>query len=172
MPVHNVMSPTGAPGGPPRPDWAGLARARAPWVLSAAGPAAAGGVAAAAGPLRRAAGLLGRRGLPAGRWLALFPCGAVHTWFMRFDLDVVFLDRGGRVLRRVPRLRPWRAAAGGRGAFCALEAAAGWLPADALRPGERVGLVPAPAGKAPPGAGPREGGQAGQGRGAVLDSGS
>lgn len=59
----------------------------------------------------RRRGLLGRSGLQPSSALVLAPCAAVHTLFMRFSIDVLFVDREGRVVRVVPRLAPWRAAA-------------------------------------------------------------
>jgi uncharacterized membrane protein (UPF0127 family) len=75
-------------------------------------------------PLSRMRGLLGRQELPAGEGIWLRPCGSVHTAFMRFAIDVVFLDREGRVVRVVRGLRPWRAA-GARGSRSAIELPAG-----------------------------------------------
>ena len=62
-------------------------------------------------PLPRLKGLLGRSGLDGGEGLLIRPTSAVHTWFMRFPIDVVFLDGELRVLRIVSGLKPWRAAA-------------------------------------------------------------
>src|SRR5512141_326403 len=92
--------------------------------------------AVADGFLTRLRGLLGRRGLEAGEGLLLSPSSSVHTVFMRFPIDVVFLDRGLRVLGVVPNLRPWRLA-GRRGARHVLELAAGQAQARAIRHGER-----------------------------------
>ena|SRR5437899_1777319 len=75
-------------------------------------------------PLTRMRGLLGRRGLATGEGLLLQPAGSVHTFFMRFAIDVVFLDRERRVVRVVDGLRPWRVAAA-RGARTVLELGAG-----------------------------------------------
>lgn len=44
-------------------------------------------------------GLLGTDGLMDGRGLWIEPCNSVHTCFMRYPIDVVFLDRGGQVLK-------------------------------------------------------------------------
>ena len=49
----------------------------------------------------RMRGLLGRRGLAEGEGLLLQPAGSIHTFFMRFPIDVVFLDREQRVVRVV-----------------------------------------------------------------------
>lgn len=72
----------------------------------------------------RLAGLLFRPPLRPGEGLLLTPCAAVHTAFMRHPIDVVFLDRAGVILKIVPRLAPWRAAARA-GASQTLELAAG-----------------------------------------------
>ncbi|HEX6131429.1 MAG TPA: DUF192 domain-containing protein, partial [Actinomycetota bacterium] len=72
----------------------------------------------------RMRGLLGRKGLPSGEGLLLRPAGSVHTAFMRFPIDVVFLDRELTVVDVVPALPPWRTAAR-RGAKAVLELAAG-----------------------------------------------
>lgn len=58
----------------------------------------------------RRKGLLGRSGLEASSALILAPCAAVHTMFMRFAIDVVFVDADGCALRMVPNLGPWRIA--------------------------------------------------------------
>jgi len=54
-------------------------------------------------------GLMGRRVLAPGEGLLLDPCSGVHTLFMRIPIDVVYLDRRGRVLRVLTPLRPWHA---------------------------------------------------------------
>lgn len=72
----------------------------------------------------RLAGLLGRPPLRPDEALYLAPCASVHTCFMRYPIDVVFLDPAGRVLKVVEHLRPWRMAAC-RGARAALELRAG-----------------------------------------------
>jgi uncharacterized membrane protein (UPF0127 family) len=59
---------------------------------------------------------------------------------MRFPIDVVLLDRDGRVLRVAVALRPWRAA-GSRHARQVLELEAGAAAAAALAPGDRL-LLP------------------------------
>lgn len=85
----------------------------------------------------RLKGLLGKKGLAADEGLLLKPLSSVHTWFMRFPIDVVFLDHELRVLKVVSHLRPWRFAAA-RGAQAALELPAGG--AAGLTVGGRVEL--------------------------------
>jgi uncharacterized membrane protein (UPF0127 family) len=70
-------------------------------------------------------GLMGRRALPEGEALHIRHCNSVHTFFMRFTMDAVFLDKGARVVKVVPDMKPFRAAVGGKGAHSVLELAAG-----------------------------------------------
>jgi len=58
---------------------------------------------------QRLLGLLARPPLVTGEALLLSPCNSVHSCFMRYPIDVVFLDRECRVLRIVEALQPWRA---------------------------------------------------------------
>jgi uncharacterized membrane protein (UPF0127 family) len=75
-------------------------------------------------PFARMKGLLGRKELGAGQGLLLRRTWSIHTLFMRFPIDAVFLDRDMRVLSMRTNLKPWRAAAH-RGAKAVLELAAG-----------------------------------------------
>lgn len=90
-------------------------------------------------PMSRMRGLIGRRGLPAGEGLLLRPAPSIHTAFMRFPVDALFLDRELRVLRVVERLRPWRMASK-RGARAVLEIAAGESARRGVRVGDRLEL--------------------------------
>jgi uncharacterized membrane protein (UPF0127 family) len=92
------------------------------------------------GPLARMKGLLGRSTLPPGQGVLLRPASSVHTGFMRFPIDAVFLDRDLRVLRVAADLSPWRAAAC-RGAHAVLEIPAGESERRRVRPGDAVVLV-------------------------------
>lgn len=82
-------------------------------------------------------GLLGRSDLPETEGLLLAPAWSIHTWFMRFPIDVVFIDREGTVLRVVERMRPWRLTSERR-AHAVIELAAGVATRVGLRPGTRV----------------------------------
>ncbi len=57
---------------------------------------------------QRLRGLMGRDGLADGRALWLDPCNGIHTWGMRFTIDVVVLDRGRTVVAAWQDVRPWR----------------------------------------------------------------
>ena len=99
----------------------------APWILRVRGrdAALAPRVEAAFDSRARNRGLLGRDALPDGTALVLAPCGAVHTWFMRFTIDVIYCDREGRVLKTVRNLRPWRMSLVWRRGFAVIELATG-----------------------------------------------
>jgi uncharacterized membrane protein (UPF0127 family)/CheY-like chemotaxis protein len=87
--------------------------------------------------LPRMRGLLGRRHLPEGEGLLLEPAPAIHTAFMRFPIDVVFLDAYMRVIKVVDSLPPWRSAAA-RSARAVLELAAGQASHRGVLPGDRL----------------------------------
>jgi uncharacterized membrane protein (UPF0127 family) len=88
----------------------------------------------------RMRGLLGRDGLDHGEGLLLQPAGSIHTFFMRFPIDAVFLDRGLRVVGLARNLAPWRMAAR-RHAHSVLELAAGEIGERAVQVGERLYLL-------------------------------
>ncbi len=82
-------------------------------------------------------GLLGRKELPSGEGILLRPAGSVHTFFMRFPIDVVFLDRELRVVAIAPDVPAWRAR-GARGAKIVLELAAGEASRRGLTEGDAL----------------------------------
>jgi uncharacterized membrane protein (UPF0127 family) len=88
-------------------------------------------------PGSRLRGLLGRSALRPGEGLLLRPASAIHTCFMRFPIDAVFLDRELRVVRIADDVRPWRAAAR-RGAHAVLELPAGEARRRGLEPGDSL----------------------------------
>jgi uncharacterized protein len=56
----------------------------------------------------RRKGLLGRTHLPVGEALWIVPCESVHTFFMRFSIDLVYLDRSKKVRKVRTNVPPWR----------------------------------------------------------------
>ncbi len=70
-------------------------------------------------------GLLGRRSLSEGHGLLLQPSSSIHTAFMRFTIDAVFLDKRNRVVKVVPQVKPFRIAASLGRAHSVLELPAG-----------------------------------------------
>lgn len=85
-------------------------------------------------------GLMGRKALLEGRALLLRPSSSIHTAFMRFPIDVVFLDRSLRVVKVVPGLKPFRATIA-LGAHSALELNAGAAVEAGVQKGDQLALV-------------------------------
>jgi uncharacterized protein len=94
----------------------------------------------AARPLRRMRGLLGRSGLPEGEGILLRPAGSIHTFFMRFAIDVVFLDRDLVVVGIEPSLSPWRTASR-RGAKSVVELASGECERRGIEVGDTLAIA-------------------------------
>ena len=86
-------------------------------------------------------GLLGRDCLHEGAALILAPCSSIHTFFMRFAIDVLFAARDGRLVKAHHAVRPWRVALG-LGAFAAIELPAGTAALAGVRPGDLIVLTP------------------------------
>ncbi len=82
-------------------------------------------------------GLLGRRSLPQGEGMLFDRTSSVHTFFMRFPIDVVFLAQDGEVLAVRAAVPPWRAVSR-RGAHWTLELAAGEAERVGITVGERL----------------------------------
>ncbi len=59
-------------------------------------------------PLSRLKGLLGRRGLKKDEALIIKPCNSIHTFFMRFPIDVLFIDRENKVIKALSAIKPFR----------------------------------------------------------------
>jgi len=85
-------------------------------------------------------GLMGRRELAPGGGLLLRPSGSVHTCFMRFPIDIVFLDGELEVVAVSPSVRPWRARAK-RGARAVLELPAGEAVRVGVFRGDRLTVL-------------------------------
>jgi uncharacterized membrane protein (UPF0127 family) len=88
----------------------------------------------------RRTGLLGRSSLEPGTALIIAPSNAVHTFFMRFPIDIVFVTRDGRVAKVRRHVRPWRIAAA-LTAFAVIELPAGSLDSSAIARGDSLAIV-------------------------------
>jgi uncharacterized membrane protein (UPF0127 family) len=85
----------------------------------------------------RRQGLLGRDNLDEGSAMIIAPCSAVHTFSMRFAIDVLFVAKDGRVLRARSRVRPGRIAAALR-AFAVVELPPGAIERSGTRKGDQL----------------------------------
>jgi uncharacterized membrane protein (UPF0127 family) len=86
----------------------------------------------------RAVGLLNRSGLEPGEGLWIVPSRGVHTWWMRFPIDIVALDDQGVVIDRVVNLKPWRIRLPRRGTAGVLELPVGTLSQSGTTLGHRI----------------------------------
>lgn len=85
----------------------------------------------------RRRGLLGRDRLAPGEALAIAPSNAIHTFGMRFPIDLVFVRRDGRIVKVREAVAPNRLAAAWRG-FAVIEMPAGTVARAGVRTGDRV----------------------------------
>jgi hypothetical protein len=106
------------------------------------GTLVAGHVEVAADSKSRRRGLLGRDRMAPGAALVIAPCGGIHTFWMRFSIDVLFVKKDGRVVKCVDSIPPWRVALAVT-AYAAIELPAGTIRLSKVRPGDRLAVVPA-----------------------------
>jgi uncharacterized membrane protein (UPF0127 family) len=73
--------------------------------------------------------------------MIIAPSNAVHTWFMRFAIDIAFVGKNGKVLKTCEAVRPWRIAAAW-GGYAVIELRAGALAASRTIVGDVLAAVP------------------------------
>ncbi len=89
---------------------------------------------------KQTVGLLGRDALEADSGLWLEPCNSVHTFGMRFPIDVLFLNRQGFAIKTAHRIVPWRIAGLYFQAHIVVELPSGILEAQNIVEGHRYFL--------------------------------
>jgi uncharacterized membrane protein (UPF0127 family) len=89
---------------------------------------------------QRMRGLLGRSQLESDRGMHITPCNGIHTFFMKFPLDLIFLNRSLEVVKIEKNVAPGRTVAGGVGAWSFLELAGGTLTIGELTVGDKITL--------------------------------
>jgi uncharacterized protein len=90
---------------------------------------------------KRRQGLLKHDSLPRGEGLYIVPCEGVHSFFMKFSIDVLYLDRKKKVVKIVPGWKPWRISLCLR-AHGVLELPAGTAEETATQPGDQLVFHP------------------------------
>jgi len=90
---------------------------------------------------QRTRGLLGRTALIKGEALFIPECGAIHTLFMRFSIDVVFFNKQNRVNKIIPCLLPFRFALGPWGTQGVLELQCGLLENCDFNKGDTISFI-------------------------------
>ncbi len=90
---------------------------------------------------QRTRGLLGRKKIKEGEGLYIPECRSIHTFFMMFTIDVVFIDGDNRITRVVPGLVPFRIAFGPRNTAGVLELSAGTLKDNRCVAGDKISFI-------------------------------
>jgi len=97
----------------------------------------AGNVTVATSIWSRFWGLMGRAKIEDGHGLHITPCSSIHMFFMRFAIDVIFLDKALKVTKVVHEIKPWRMALGA-GGHSALELPVGAAAAAQVEVGDVI----------------------------------
>jgi len=82
---------------------------------------------------KRLKGLLGVKELRRNAGLVIRPCNSVHTFFMRFPIDVLFVDKNNRIIKTIPHLKPYCFTALYFGAVFVIELPAGTIEATSTQ---------------------------------------
>ena len=90
----------------------------------------------------RRTGLLKHETLADGTAMVIAPTNAIHTFFMRFAIDVAFVTREGRIVKACHALKPWRIAIA-PGAFAVIELPPGTLARCNTVWGDTLSILPA-----------------------------
>ncbi len=93
--------------------------------------------------LERTLGLMGKKSMVEGSTLWIqgsrfIPCNSIHTCFMNFSIDAVFVDRELKVRAVYRDLKPWRMTAPVRGAQSVFELPGGTLSASPVEVGDQL----------------------------------
>ncbi|MCX5709650.1 MAG: DUF192 domain-containing protein [Candidatus Omnitrophica bacterium] len=91
--------------------------------------------------LARVKGLLGRKEFPAGEALILRPCNSIHTFFMRFPIDLLFMDKNNYVVGVVPALKPARLSKVFLRAACVIELPVGTIQSARTSKGDLLSII-------------------------------
>ncbi len=94
----------------------------------------------ASDPVSRGIGLMGRKSLPSDGGLIIEPCSGVVSFFMRFPIDVIFVDKEGRIKSMIERMVPWRSSAIVRGSKLVVELPAGTIERTGTEVGDVLGI--------------------------------
>ena len=90
---------------------------------------------------QRGRGLLGRQGLLEGQALWINPCNNIHTFFMKFKIDCIFVDRDMCVQKIVSNVGPFRFVGPYWKASSVIEASSGFAEKNNLKLGDHLYVV-------------------------------
>jgi len=92
-------------------------------------------------PLTRITGLLGKKTLERRHALILKPCNSIHTFFMQFSIDALFVDKNKIVVALLPGLKPFCFSRAYFKAQCVIEMPAGTIAETATAVGDTLAFV-------------------------------
>lgn len=90
---------------------------------------------------KRLKGLIGRSALNHEAAFILLPCNSIHTCFMNFSIDVLFLDKEATVLLALERMKPFRFSSVIPRSYMVVELPAGCVAATGTGAGHRLQLI-------------------------------
>lgn len=93
-------------------------------------------------PLSRIRGLLGRRSLAEDSGLIIRPCKSIHTFFMQFPIDALFVSRNNKIVKIISRMAPFRVSAVCWKADFVVELPAGRAKETSSQPGDIISISP------------------------------
>ncbi|MGG3468009.1 DUF192 domain-containing protein [Neobacillus pocheonensis] len=89
---------------------------------------------------KRLKGLMFRKDQLVEEGLWIVPCNSIHMCFMHFDIDAVFLNKDGKIVKMVEKLKPWKFVKPVRNAYSVIELPAGAITKLGLKQGETLKL--------------------------------
>ena len=90
--------------------------------------------------LRRALGLMGRRALGEGKALMITHCGSIHTHFMRFTMDAIFVDKNLEVQSIYKNIKPWHFVFAGPSSYSVIEFTSGCFDYQKVSIGDQLSV--------------------------------
>lgn len=88
----------------------------------------------------RLKGLMFRKDQLVEEGLWIFPCNSIHMCFMNFSIDAVFLNKEGRIVKKVENLKPWRFVKPIKDAYSVIELPAGAIRKLGLKQGDLISI--------------------------------
>lgn len=85
-------------------------------------------------------GLMFTKSLPVGNGLMIKPCQSIHTFFMRYAIDVIYLDGENNVIEASGHVEPGKMGKMVRGAQIVIELPSGTIEKTKTKPGDRLQL--------------------------------
>ena len=110
-------------------------------INSTNGAALADNVEVASNFIKRLQGLIGVSALNQGEALLLYPCNCIHTFFMKFPIDVLFINKDAAILHTFENMKPFRFSPIIRASYMVVELPAGRLSSTGTAAGNQVRLV-------------------------------